>query len=446
MPPSGPPMPEAPSGGPQSHTPPAGRPSGLLAKVFPNPGHYGWKIVLTGFLACAFSSPGQTFIISLYLEPLIEHLGVGRVAISSVYAGATLAAALSLPLVGLLADKLSARLFFFLTIAGIGLALLALPFVLGLATLAVLFYALRLLGQGAIQIGAVRAAALWFTEHRGRAIAIVGLGFAFGELAFPGLVQGSINLLGWQGSLLLMAALYIVVLAPLLALPMREPPPEEPAGATAEPEEEDELRAGRLKPILLSLPFWILVLGVSLVPFVSTGLIFHQVALVKDYGWRVELIPGIFATFALFRIATTYASGLLFERLPSEWNITLSGVALIAACGVVFLPGPAAVLALGYGAFLGTAAGISSAGNAILWPDRYGVAALGRLQGTVGAVRNGATAAAPPLAAWLAASTGSFTSILGGVVACSLAVGLLPFVVWHLDRRRRLGRGGTQAA
>ncbi len=407
----------------------------MLEKAFPNPGFYGWKIVLLGFLACALSSPGQTFVISLYLEPLMEMLGLERVAISSVYAVATLLAALTLPLVGYLADKVSSRLFFVIVFAGMGLALLGLPFVTGVLTLGLAIYILRMLGQGSIAIGSIRTTALWFDQHRGRAIAIVGLGFAFGELVFPGIVQGLIRWLGWRESLLFFAVLYLVLVAPLISLPMRDPPAstaeEKPAGS---PRETTEATAAI--PIIMSVPFWILVIGVSLVPFALTALIFHQVALVESYGWRVELIPAIFAAFALLRIGSSYASGLLFERLPSMWNITLSGVFVALACGTVVLPLPAMVMALAYGSLLGVAAGISTAGNAILWPERYGVAVLGRLQGTVNAVRNGSTAAAPLAAAWLASATESFLAIPLGIAIAALLAGVLPFIVWRMDRVR----------
>ena len=407
----------------------------MLEKAFPNPGFYGWKIVLLGFLACALSSPGQTFVISLYLEPLMEMLGLERVAISSVYAVATLLAALTLPLVGYLADKVSSRLFFVIVFAGMGLALLGLPFVTGVLTLGLAIYILRMLGQGSIAIGSIRTTALWFDQHRGRAIAIVGLGFAFGELVFPGIVQGLIRWLGWRESLLFFAVLYLVLVAPLISLPMRDPPAstaeEKPASS---PRETTEATAAI--PIIMSVPFWILVIGVSLVPFALTALIFHQVALVESYGWRVELIPAIFAAFALLRIGSSYASGLLFERLPSMWNITLSGVFVALACGTVVLPLPAMVMALAYGSLLGVAAGISTAGNAILWPERYGVAVLGRLQGTVNAVRNGSTAAAPLAAAWLASATESFLAIPLGIAIAALLAGVLPFIVWRMDRVR----------
>src|SRR5690606_32021296 len=54
----------------------------IWARFFPNPTYYGWAIVGLGFLASALTSPGQSFVISLYLEPVMAELDLSRVEIS----------------------------------------------------------------------------------------------------------------------------------------------------------------------------------------------------------------------------------------------------------------------------------------------------------------------------------------------------------------------------
>jgi hypothetical protein len=71
-----------------------------------------------------------------------------------------------------------------------------------------------------------------------------------------------------------------------------------------------------------------------------------------------------------------------------------------------------------------------AAANSIVWPDYFGIDALGAIKGVVNAVRNGATAVGPPLAAVLMTAQGSFAPALlvFGVMAAvaGIAAMLLP--------------------
>jgi len=55
-----------------------------------------WTVAGLGLLCTALSSPGQSFALSLYLDPLMADAGISRLAISTIYSGATLAAAVTL--------------------------------------------------------------------------------------------------------------------------------------------------------------------------------------------------------------------------------------------------------------------------------------------------------------------------------------------------------------
>ena len=120
-----------------------------LERFFPNAGYYGWKIVVVGMFCSALSAPGQSFALSLYIEHLIADVGFTRVGLSSLYAGATLSAALVLPMLGAFADRTSARKFIVLGLLGIATAMLLLSQAQGFIAVAVALIALRLLGQGA---------------------------------------------------------------------------------------------------------------------------------------------------------------------------------------------------------------------------------------------------------------------------------------------------------
>lgn len=399
----------------------------LWSRLFPNPRYYGWAVVGLGFLASALTSPGQSFAISLYLEPVMGELGLSRVEISSLYALATLGAAACLPFLGGVADRVPTGRFLATIMALIGVALVGFASVQTALALGVVLFALRLLGQGAVGLGTLTATVRWFRRYRGRALAVVGLGFAFGQLLFPGLILGSIGWWGWRGSLLALAAVYLLVATPIFARFLRERRGDDDPidGASAagidgedagEPEESFSLNATLRAPV-----FWGLLASVSIPPLVHTAVIFHQVTLFTAAGWSVALIPPSFAGFAMASVVMTYATGLLLERTGGRVGIMMSlgfsAVALIAALN----PAPGAMGAILYGGLLGMASGAHSAANSIVWPEYFGIEALGAVKGVVNGVRNGASAIGPPLAALLMGGSESLDPALAIFAGMSAA-------------------------
>jgi predicted MFS family arabinose efflux permease len=406
---------------------------GLRARAgrfLPNAGYYGWIVVGTAMVCSALSSPGQSFALSLYIEHLIRDVGLSRVQISSIYAGATLAAAATLPLFGTWADRTSGRRFMVVVLVAMAGAMVLLSQARGVLVVIAGLFALRMLGQGAIGLGTLTTTVRWFRRYRGRALAIVTLGYALGELVFPTIIVTLSALVGWRASLLVLAALYALVAAPIVFRVMRERRPEdEPMDGAAPravapdangivveyPEDPDF----SLKDALRTGTFWAMLLVVSISPMVLTAVIFHQVALFGAKGWAVSLVPAAFAAYALASVAATYASGVVFERRPVRFGISASLLTTAAGFAWFVWGAGGAWSALTYGALLGASAGVASASNSLVWPDYYGIRALGAVKGVVNAVRNGATAAGPVIAALVfgVGGTSGALLLLGAIAA-----------------------------
>ena len=406
----------------------------LWARLFPNPRFYGWAVVGLCFLAAALSSPGQSFAISLYIEEVIEALDVSRLQVSSIYGAMTLTAALFLPFVGGLADRISGRSFLTLNIALLAVAIAFFGTAQNLVMLAAGFFFLRLLGQGAIGLGTLTETVLWFRRYRGRALAVGGLGYAFGELVFPATILALITVVGWRQSLWIIAAVYLVVFVPVYWLLLRPRRPDEPLDGDREIDTSDPQRAHDfldvsfdLKQALKTPVFWGILACVSVLPLVVTALIFHQIALFEAQGWGMERVPLSFVFFALAGVVTTYLTGIILERVPSRFGITAGMLTAVVATVVAGIGGPPLVMSLVYGALLGGASGMLTAANSLVWPDYYGVEALGAIKGVVNGVRNGSTALGPPLVAWLIGPDVDFASALWvlGAMSLTAAVGAI---------------------
>jgi MFS family permease len=400
--------------------------------LLPNPRYAGWRIVALAFLCSALSSPGQSFAFSLYLEHLIRDVGISRVELSTLYAVMTLSAAACLPLVGRIADRRTGRTFLTAVLVLMGLALVLFASVRNVMMLGAAFFALRLLGQGAIALGTLTEVVRWFRRYRGRALAIVTLGYAVGEMLFPGTIFLLIERVGWRGSALVFAGLYLFVFAPVVAWGLRprteaDGPQdgERPvtlirAGAPAELPAE---RSFTFRETLRTPAFWGMLACVAVPPMVATAVIFHQVALFASFGWTAALVPPAFMAYAGASVLMTYSTGFLLERIPSRFGVALAMAFTIAAFASLALAIPGAVGTLVYGALLGLGAGTIATTNSVVWPDYFGVEALGAVKGVVNAARNGATAIGPPLAALLVTGDGSFAVALLVFGGLALAAG-----------------------
>ena len=69
------------------------------------PFFYGWVILFAGTLGLVMTSPGQTYAISIFIDHLINDLGMSRSLVSTLYTTGTMTASIALPLVGRQIDR-----------------------------------------------------------------------------------------------------------------------------------------------------------------------------------------------------------------------------------------------------------------------------------------------------------------------------------------------------
>ncbi len=66
---------------------------------------YGWAVVLVAMLATFCSGPGQSFVFSVFVDPILADTGISRVYLSTLYAFGTAVSAAMVVLVARLADR-----------------------------------------------------------------------------------------------------------------------------------------------------------------------------------------------------------------------------------------------------------------------------------------------------------------------------------------------------
>ncbi len=188
-------------------------------------------LVLAG-VAFFASSPGQSFLISVFVDDFLVGTGLSRTWFSALYASGTVVSAVAMLVLGRVVDRRGLR-------TSWCVVAIALAFACGLASIAtgalLAFLALALLrasGQGSFVLLGTLLVARSFERRRGQAMAAANLGFTLASVTLPPLVALVIIHVGWRGTYQLIAAVLLVVVLPL-AWFIRPGPPRAAAHESA---------------------------------------------------------------------------------------------------------------------------------------------------------------------------------------------------------------------
>ena len=294
------------------------------------------RFIAFGFMYTFGSSVGQTFFISVFVPSISVALALNEAEFSFFYAGATIASAALLPLVGRFIDRTD--LLHYGAVVGLGLTVAS--FVTAAATgpaaLVAGLFLLRLFGQGLMSHTAITAAARWFQADRGKALALTSLGHAAGEAVLPVTAVALIGIIGWRFSFMLSGILLgMLVVATALYWIRAQADFRRPYARRKSEGEPDEAEGSSRG--ILSLPwFWVSLPLFIATPMILTALIFHQGFIAEDLGMTLELFAASFIVFAAVRVPGSLMGGPLVDRftaramMPIHLLPAMLGVAIIA--------------------------------------------------------------------------------------------------------------------
>lgn len=381
--------------------------------------YYGWVIAVVGTLGFVASSPGQTYVISIFLDPLIKEFELTRTSFSTLYMMATLSGSLMLPKLGAAIDRYGCRTVLSLVSLGFAAALALASQIHGIWSLALALVSLRFLGQGSLCLASSTMINQWWVNKRGQVMGVVGLLAAvLGSGCFPPLVHESISRFGWRGTFLVEAAFIALVMWPAAQVLARHRPEQHglsPDGAAATVTEvESDVEGMSLAEAKATSLFWLAAAGVSLVAMLVTGLHFHAVRLFEDHGLSAATAAATYLPMALTAAIVTLVSGWWADRIPAQKLLSLALVmmtlSMLAATQLA-----SAVPVLLYAILLGATGGLFRTAQGIIWSQLFGRKALGAITGTASTLMVAGSAFGPLPLGWASDHWGSFDSMLVGL-------------------------------
>jgi MFS family permease len=349
---------------------------------------YGWVMVAVAMAGYFASGPGQSHMFSVFILPLSTDLGLDQTEISIAYALATLTAAFGLPYVGRLIDRHGMRRMVLVAASLLGLAAIAFGQVQGLIMLALLFGALRFLGQGTLMLSSANLVAQWFSAKRGFAASLMALGFSASVALHPPLAQWLIDQVGWRQAWLWLGIATWVFYLPLVYVLVQNRPEDvglrpdgEIVAAGAAPRSSGADLGLTSAEALRTHAFWITAVSLASFSMLVTALFFYQVSIFRSQGLSEQIAARVFPISALTMICCMPIFGRLLDRLPTR-PLFAAGILLMTASmtALTFVKDlPTAVV---YAVIFGMNNGAVHALLGYVWPHFFGRKHLGSIQGT----------------------------------------------------------------
>ena len=339
------------------------------------------------------TSPGQTYVVSIFIERFIAELGISRSLVSTLYTLGTLVGSFVLPMVGYQLDRHGARLIVVLITALFGFACIYMGYVQNAFMLGLGFIALRMLGQGSLGLVCTNIINQWWVRRRGMVMGISGMAGSLISLGgFPNLINWLLPIYGWRSTYIFLGIILVFVMTPLAFIFFRNHP--EDYGLQPDGGESGIFRSRKRKQVptgwtevhwtlgqaMHTSVFWILVGSLSAISMLSTGLFFHIVSIFTDNGLTPDLAAAVFVPVAVTTALVNWGSGLLVDRVPVRVLLAI-GLFFQALSLLMARSLSGITLVLIFGIVLGISSGLIRILGSVVWAMYFGRHHLGSITG-----------------------------------------------------------------
>ena len=407
--------------------------------------YYGWVIVAVMATAGAVSMAMGSLNFGLFIKPMGDTLGIGRAWFGWAQTVRQVSSAVTSPPVGWLIDRYGSRVMLPVAAIVTASAMVALSFLNDAsdAWLMVAMFAIMGLvgmsGPGALVTSV--PVLKWFVRKRGQAISFMALGIPVGAMVFVPLTQMFIDWWGWERAWIILAAIGVIVIAPLAAIFVRRQPEdmgllpdgdamhasESTDGGGTQPAKFVDEVSWTVREASRSPIFWSLVAMFSMVSLATSTVALHRIPDFADRGFDTTLIAWATAFDAVCAGAASFTFGILVSRVPGRLLGSL-GFSFLAIASVMTIYAADDVTMFSSMAIFGLGIGGMMFLQNFIWADYFGREHVGAIRGFSMPINLILGAAGAPIAGYVYDYTGSYTEVwwVGvGLMVCSALLALI---------------------
>jgi len=357
------------------------------------------KILCYSFLIIFFASFGQTFFISLFNENIRLNYNLTDGEFGLIYAIATTLSSLILISFAKLIDYIDLRIYSLFICLGLAVACFGMfIYYNNVVLLFLLIFSLRFFGQGAMTHAGETTVSRYFGANRGKAISFSTLGGMIGVMFLPLVVVNLSKIIG-ESNVWLIASISLLMFIPILFIILNN---HTERHNKFKKNISNNLSNKKWKTIdvLFDKKFYVyLPLSIS-TPFISTGLMFHQIFIINQKGWTIEMLGNSYIFYGAFSIFGLLIGGPIIDKFDT-YKTVLTSLAPILFALLILLFFEKYIFLLLYMSFYGFSQGISTPFIGTLWAELYGVESLGTVKALLHASMVLASALSPLIFGYL---------------------------------------------
>ncbi len=360
---------------------------------------YDPKLLIYGFFIVFFASYGQTFFISLFNTEIRFYYGLTDGEFGFIYAISTLFSSFVLISFAKLIDNIDLRAYSLIVTIGLLLACVGMVIMFkNIFYLILIIFMLRFFGQGAMTHAGETTMARYFGQNRGKALSIATLGGMTGVMFLPYIALNYFKNIHIS-QLWFYASISLIVFIPFIFLALSDQKARHNKFDKAIEDDPLNLKL-RTRDIIKDKKFYIYLPLSIAAPFISTGLMFHQIYIFDQKGWSLEMLGNGYILLGFFSIIGLLIGGPLIDKFNTRKTAITVLTPLLVSVIILFLFDSVFFLII-YMSLYGLNMGISTPFIGSLWAEIYGVKSLGTVKALLHAGSVFASALSPLIFGYL---------------------------------------------
>jgi MFS transporter, OFA family, oxalate/formate antiporter len=402
--------------------------------------YYGYFIVMAGFVTQFVAVGMSNYIVGSFMIPMTEEFGWTRAEFSASRSIGQLILAATGFIIGSHIDRYGGRPF---VLTG-GIILAVSCFLLGNINNLSQWLILNgvVLTAGAAMVGNLVVNVTlgkWFVEHRGRAVALAGMGISLAGIVLPPLTSWMVDQFGWRESWHVLGIAAALATLPV-AMVMRRKPEDhdlhpdgkshaEMSGSGSDAAKADFERSMTRAQAMRTSSFYFLVLAFGLFQISITVMLIQTIPLMTDAGYSRFIASSMISLASVPAFLSKPFWGLLIDRHnPKRLAAIGAAVTGMSVMLIVCSVGRQWDL-LAYAAFL--MMGVGWGGllplQEVIWASFFGRRYLGSVRSTAMPFTFGMSALGPVLVAAYYDLHGNYDLALLLIGMCNLASAFMLF-------------------